>query len=327
MTKNVGKCGPLRVGVIGVGYHGQHHARLFSQLPNVMLVGVMDVDLGQLERIADQFDTKPYPELDPLLRDVHAVSIAVPTTFHLEIARQCLEAGVHVLVEKPLALTSQEGRTLADLAKKHDRILQVGHIERFNPVWQDNRTSIRSPSFIETHRLSPFPNRGTDVDVVRDLMIHDLDLLLSLELGAIQSVQAVGMAFASSHVDCAHATIQFERNCTANLTANRISGNRIRRFAVLQQDACIEMDFHTRRSVITRRSQGQDNQFSSTSEEKQSEYLEPLKLQLEAFLDSVNHRTPPMVSGHEGTACMELAEHILEAMVCREDARTLLTSY
>ena len=105
MTKNVGKCGPLRVGVIGVGYHGQHHARLFSQLPNVMLVGVMDVNLGQLERIADQFDTKPYPELDPLLRDVHAVSIAVPTTFHLEIARQCLEAGVHVLVEKPMAPT------------------------------------------------------------------------------------------------------------------------------------------------------------------------------------------------------------------------------
>jgi len=326
MTKWVGNSGPLKVGVIGVGHHGQHHARLFSQLSNVMLAGVMDVDPERLDHIAGQFDTKPFATLAPLLQEVQAVSIAVPTTVHLEIARQCLEAGVHVLVEKPLALTSQEGRELDVLARKHDCILQVGHIERFNPVWRDNRISILSPLFIDIQRLSPFPHRGTDVDVVRDLMIHDLDLLLSLELGAVQSVQAVGMVVRSSHIDCAHATLQFERNCTVNLTANRISQSRVRRCSVLQQNAFLEMDFHTRRCVITGRNHNQDHPFSDGCEEKQSSDVEPLKLELEAFLDSVNNGTPSVVSGQEGTACLELAELILEAMVCPEDVKTLLTS-
>ena len=185
----------LRVGVIGVGYLGQHHARLYGDLPGVTLVGVADTDLAQCHAIAGLYGVKAFPQAAALLTEVDAVSIAVPTSAHHAVVTASLLSGVHVLVEKPIAATREEALELIDLAKRQARVFQVGHIERFNPAIQAVRAHIGRPSFMECYRLGPFGPRGTDVDVVRDLMIHDLDMILSFNLGAVEEVQAAGVRY------------------------------------------------------------------------------------------------------------------------------------
>ena len=304
----------LRVGVIGVGYLGQHHARLYAGLPGVVLVGVADTDFSRCQAIAERYGVKAFAESTSLLDQVEAVSIAVPTSAHHMVVEASLRAGAHVLVEKPIAVTHEEALALVELAKQQARILQVGHIERFNPAIQAIRVHISEPSFIECHRLSPFGPRGTDVDVVRDLMIHDLDMILSFNLGAIEDVRAAGVPVLSSTIDIANARITFESGCVANLTASRVSTSSLRELRLFQRDAYFSVDYQARCGMIyRRRRQGGIGQ-NIFSQSAQGIEEEPLKLQLASFVHAVSTGTPPVVSGDDGAAALELAHQVLDAI-------------
>jgi predicted dehydrogenase len=245
---------------------------------------------------------------------VEAVSVAVPTTSHHAIVKDCLEAGIHVLVEKPIAVTSAEAHELVTLARRRRRVLQVGHIERFNPVMAAVRPSIGKPGFIECHRLSPFGERGTDVDVVLDLMIHDLDMVLSFQPGPVEEVRAAGVPVLSSKIDIANARIAFGSGCVANLTASRVSTNRMRRLRLFQRDAYISVDFQNRQAMICRRLPGEGGRPRIEMEQLRGSDEEPLKLQLESFLHAAAAGTAPLVSGEDGAAALDLAHQVLQAI-------------
>jgi predicted dehydrogenase len=299
---------PLRVGVIGVGHVGQHHARLYRSLPGSLLVGVVDANGRRAKEVAERFGTTVYDDVDVLLREVEAVSIAVPTSAHYAIARQCLDAGVHVLVEKPLAATPDEARDLVTVARQRGAILQVGHIERFNPVWLKVWPTIRDPWLIECRRVGPFTGRSTDVDVVLDLMIHDLDLVLSLQLGAVTDLRAVGACILSDKLDVAHAWLTFTSGCVAVLTASRVATARSRELVVVQRDCSLILDYQARRAILRQISGEAGSQVILGDNE------EPLKLELEAFLHAVRTGSRPVVSGEEGEAAVVLASRIQEAI-------------
>ena len=226
----------IRTGVIGVGHLGQHHARQYATLPGSILVGVVDTDPSRAKLIADRHGVQVYPHAKALLQDVEAVSIAAPTSAHFKLAKPCLEAGKHVLVEKPVAVTPAEARELIKVARDRGCLLQVGHSERFNPIMQLMRQHIDRPAFVECHRLSSFGERGTDVDVVLDLMIHDLDLILSFAPGSLEEVRAAGVPVLSQNIDIANARIVFTGGCVANLTSSRVSTTKMRRLRIFQRD-------------------------------------------------------------------------------------------
>lgn len=304
----------VRVGVIGVGHLGQHHARLYAALSGAKLVGVNDTDSERTRLVAERYHVPAQARLSALLEQVDAVSVAVPTSAHYAVAKTCLEAGVHVLVEKPIAVTPAEARELVGLARAKGLVLQVGHIERFNPVIRAVRPHVRRPGFIECHRLSPFGERGTDVDVVLDLMIHDLDMVLSLEPGPVEEVRAAGVPVLSSTVDIANARIAFGSGCVANLTASRVSTTRLRRLRLFQRDTYISVDYQTRQGVICRRVVGPGSRAEIKVEQVQGGDEEPLKLELEAFLKTIVAGTRPPVSGEDGAAAVELAHQVLDAV-------------
>jgi len=304
----------LRVGVIGVGHLGQHHARVYASLPGSMLAGVMDIKPERARLIGERHGVPVYPDPAALLKQVDAVSVAVPTSAHHAIVKTCLDAGVHVLVEKPIAVTPVEAQELVGLARKRGCVLQVGHVERFNPVVRAVRPSIGKPGFIECHRLSPFGERGTDVDVVLDLMIHDLDMVLSFGPGPVEEVRAAGVPVLSSTIDIANARIAFGSGCVANLTASRVSMTRQRRLRLFQRDAYVSVDYHTRQGVICRRMVRPGEPPKIEVEQVQGGDEEPLKLQLAAFLHSVAAGTPPAVSGEDGAAALTLAHQVLDAI-------------
>jgi len=304
----------LRVGVIGVGHLGKHHARLYASLPGVALVGVTDANPERARLMAEQHGTIAYPSLTALLSDIEAVSVAVPTSAHYPVVKSCLEAGVHVLVEKPIAASSAEARDLVDVAHKRSCVLQVGHVERFNPIIRAVRPRIQRPAFIECHRLAPFGERGTDVDVVLDLMIHDLDMVLSFDPGPVEEVRAAGVAVLSPNIDIANARIAFASGCVANLTASRVSTNRMRRLRVFQRDAYITVDYQTRQGAILRRVAGAGPRPTIEAEQVQGSDDEPLKLELEAFVRAITDGTPPPVSGEDGAAALELAQQVTDAV-------------
>jgi predicted dehydrogenase len=305
---------PLRVGVIGVGHLGQHHARLYAALPGAKLVGVVDADPERAKLIGDRHQVPGYEQSAALLKHVDAVSVAVPTSAHHAVVTACLEAGVHVLVEKPIAATVAEGRELVDLARRRQRLLQVGHVERFNPAIRAMRPYIGRPGFIECHRLSPFGERGTDVDVVLDLMIHDLDMVLSLGPGPVEEVRAAGVPVLTQKIDIANARISFGSGCVANLTASRVSMTRMRRLRLFQRDAYLSVDYQTRQGVICRRVDGSGERPTIEMEEVRGGDEEPLKLELEAFLHAIETDTQPVVSGEDGVAALDLAYQVLDAI-------------
>lgn len=304
----------LRAGVIGVGHLGQHHARLYASLPGATLVGVTDQDRGRARLIAERHGAQVFEEMADLLKAVDVVSIAVPTSAHYGVARACLEAGKHVLVEKPIAVKVAEARELVELANAKDRRLQVGHSERFNPIMQTMRPHVRRPAFIEAHRIGPYSERGTDVDVVLDLMIHDLDLVLSFNPGPVEEVRAAGVPVLSSTIDIANARIQFQSGCVANLTASRVSLTKMRRLRVFQRDSYVSIDFQSRQGIVGRRSGGPGDKPGFAIEEHKGSDDEPLKLQLESFLHSVRTGASPLVSGEDGAAALALAHHVLAAI-------------
>ncbi|WP_455377550.1 Gfo/Idh/MocA family protein [Petrachloros mirabilis] len=304
----------LRAGVIGVGHLGQHHARLYASLTGAQLVGVTDQSVDRAQLIADRHGVRVFGSVDELLSQVDLVSVAVPTSAHHAVAKACLLAGKHVLVEKPIAVTSREANDLVQLAKEKSLCLQVGHSERFNPVMEVMRPHIGRPVFIEGHRLSSFSERGTDVDVVLDLMIHDLDMVLSFNPGPVEDVRAAGVPVLSSTIDIANARIQFQNGCVANLTASRVSTNKMRRLRLFQRDAYLSIDFQTRQGIVCRRSVGAGGKPAVEVQQVQGSEEEPLKLQLASFLHAVDTRTRPVVSGEDGAAALDIAQQVLQAI-------------
>jgi len=312
----------LKAGVIGVGHLGQHHARLYASLPGSQLVAVTDESMERAQLIAERYGVPALRGLDELLAQVDVVSVAVPTSAHYAVAKACLLAGKHVLVEKPIAVTSAEACELVQLAKQQGCCLQVGHSERFNPVMQVMRPHIGRPVFIECHRLSSFSERGTDVDVILDLMIHDLDMVLSFNLGPVEDIQAAGVPVLSSTIDIANARIQFKSGCVANLTASRVSTSKMRRLRLFQRDNYISIDFQARQGMICRRDAKAGQRPAVEMEQLQGGEEEPLKLQLASFLHAAGTGTRPVVSGEDGAAALDVAHQVLQAItafVARHD--------
>lgn len=304
----------MRAGVIGVGHLGQHHARLYASIPGVTLAGVTDQSLERAKEIAGRHGAQVYGSPAELLPHVDLVSVAVPTSAHYAVAKQCLEAGKHVLVEKPIAVQPAEAHELVALAKAKGRRLQVGHSERFNPIMRVMRPHIQRPVFIEAHRLAAYNERGTDVDVVLDLMIHDLDLVLSFNPGSVEEVRASGVAVLSPAIDIANARIQFSSGCVANLTASRISTNKMRRLRLFQRDGYVSIDFQARQGIISRRVSPPGGRPALDVEQFQGNADEPLKLQLESFVQSIRTESRPEVSGDDGAAALDVAHLVLKAI-------------
>jgi len=304
----------LRAGVIGVGHLGQHHARLYASIPGVTLAGVTDQSAERAQEIAGRHGAQVYRTPEDLLHDVDLVSVAVPTSSHYAVAKRCLEAGKHVLVEKPIAVQPAEAHELVALAKAKGCRLQVGHSERFNPIMQMMRPHIQRPAFIEGHRLGSYSPRGTDVDVVLDLMIHDLDLVLSFNPGPVEEVRASGVAVLSPTIDIAQARIQFRGGCVANLTASRVSFNKMRRLRLFQRTDYLSIDFQTRQAALTRRRVLPGSPAALETEVFQGNTDEPLKLQLESFVQAVRTGSRPEVSGEDGAAALDVAHQILAAI-------------
>ena len=304
----------MRAGVIGVGHLGQHHARLYASLSGAQLVGVSDQSVERATVVADRHGVRAFSTVDELLPQVDVVSVAVPTSGHYAVAKACLLAGKHVLVEKPLAVTPSEAQELVQLAKQKGCCLQVGHSERFNPIMALMRPHIGRPVFMECHRLSTFSERGTDVDVVLDLMIHDLDLVLSLHPGPVEEVRAAGVTVLSSSIDIATARIQFTNGCVANLTSSRVSMTKMRRFRLFQKDSYVSIDFQTRHGMIARRQVKAGEKPTVEAEQLQGGDEEPLKLQLASFLNAARTGTRPVVSGEDGAAAVEVAHQVLQAI-------------
>lgn len=302
----------LRVGVIGVGHLGRHHARIYNELPFVSLVGIVDSNLSTGDKIGKEFGVPIFENLAALLQVVDAVSVAVPTSAHYSVVTTCLMNDCHVLVEKPITSHVWEGEDLVKLARSRGKILHVGHIERFNPIVESVGPLIEKPGFIECHRLSPFQPRGTDVDVVRDLMIHDIDLLLSLGLGPIKEVEARGLPVFTMYPDIANVRILFESGCLANLTASRISTGRLRKIRIYQRDRYISVDFGVKEAVINTRKAVDGDSIDVESQHIKKEDGDSLTRELECFIQSVlGSNLHQGVSGEEGVEALRVATQVV----------------
>ncbi len=305
---------PIKVGVIGVGSLGQHHARVFAELAGARLVGVEDVDRARAIAIADRHGCRAVTDYRELLPDVEAVSVVTPTLLHHVIARTCLAAGRHVLVEKPLAATVAEARDLVAAAADRGVTLQVGHIERFNAAFRATRGAIKEPTLIECRRWAPFTPRGADVDVVLDLMVHDLDLVLGLISAPVREIQASGVSILSATTDVAQARVVFQNGCVATFSANRVAESKLREVRILQPEGYVVIDLAQQTASVGRRTMGTSGRYEVLTEQVRGDGREPLKLELEAFLDAVRNGAQPLVSGREGAAALELAYAIINAI-------------
>lgn len=302
----------LRVGVVGVGALGQHHARVYASLPDVELVGVADTRPGRAEEIAASLSTKAYVDYRDLLGKVDAVSIATPTTLHAEIGEQFLEQNVNVLVEKPISHTLEAADRLISAARKCGKVLQVGHSERFNPAVRALREIVRRPRFFEAHRMGLFAPRSLDIDVVLDLMIHDLDIISLLVGSPVAQISAVGIAILTRRIDIANARIQFADGCVANVTASRVSMEKIRKLRLFQPSDYISIDY-TRQEVAIFTLSGPvpGGMPQIASRRLTPARREPLEEELRSFLDAVRGGGNVECTGEEGKRALELALRIL----------------
>jgi predicted dehydrogenase len=303
----------LRVGVVGVGALGQHHARVYAGLPGVRLVGVHDAVRARAEEVAGRQGTAVFDDVGALLDAVDAVSVAVPTVDHHRVALQALEAGRDVLVEKPMAATLAEADDLIRVAERRQRLLQVGHIERFNPAVAVLSGAGHRPRFIEAHRLASFSPRSLDIDVVLDLMIHDLDIVLWLDGSDPVQVDAVGVPVLTPRADIANARLRFGSGLIANLTASRVSAEKVRKFRVFSPRTYMSLDLAAR-SAAVHRLVGTNEKPEISVERTVAADDEPLARQLSAFVSSVRSRSSPVVSGVDGRRALALAHTILARM-------------
>lgn len=306
----------LQAAVIGAGRLGALHAKKYATLPGVKLRWVADIDSSRARIVAAEAGALPLDDYRDLAGKADLASIASPGTTHHAIARTLMESGIDVLLEKPMATTLEQARELADVARRTGRILQIGHLERFNPAVVRLRSILRSPRFIECHRLAPFTERGTDVDVVLDLMVHDLDLVLSVTSAEPVSVEAVGVAVLTDSIDVANARIRFADGLIANLNTSRVASRRERKIRFFQPDAYISVDYEARRIQIYRKSPPPPGGAYPTISAEQIDLGEadPLMDEVAAFVESVRTRSAPAVSALDGLRVMELSERVRAAI-------------
>lgn len=284
---------------------GRNHARVFSLLEGAELVAIYDQDPKRAAEVAAEFGAQAVDSLDEFAKVVDAATVAVPTVAHRHVGCQLMENGVHILMEKPIANSLDDARALIETSKKTNKILQVGHIERFNPVMRELEDRLEEPRFIEAHRLSPFPNRSIDIGVVLDLMIHDLEIILHLVRSPIVSVDAVGVAVMTSREDIANARIRFENGCVANVTSSRISPERMRKIRVFQSDCYLSLDYQEQSAGMYRMDGGMIKKVEVNIEKD-----EPLKLELASFIACATEGATPEVSGQQGAEALNLALEI-----------------
>lgn len=301
----------LKAGVIGVGYLGRFHAQKFAALEGVDLVGVVDADPARAQQVAQEVGTRAFTDYRPLLDSrVDLVSIAVPTQHHFAAARAFLEAGVHILLEKPVTQTVEEAEKLIELAREKSLVFQVGHLERFNPAVLALKGVLKNPMFIESHRLAPFKPRGTDVNVVLDLMIHDIDIICTLVGSKIKLINSVGVPVLTGEVDIANARLQFDNGCVANVTASRVSRESMRKIRIFQSDAYISIDYQARKTAIYRKG-GDGFPIPGlphvTMEEQSFPESDALLAEIRSFVESVRTGSSPLVSGEDGKRALEIA--------------------
>ncbi len=306
----------IPVGVVGTGALGQHHARIYSELTTTQLAGIYDVDSERAAEIAHRHGITACASLEELIDRTEAVSVVVPTDLHRKVAGQLIEAGKHVLIEKPIAATTAEAQELVELAHQHNVIVQVGHVERFNPVLSYLEQTARNPRFIEAHRLAPYPPpreglhpRGTEVSVVLDLMIHDIEVILHLVGSPVKAIHAVGAPVLSPTEDIANVRLAFENGCVANITASRISPERMRKIRVFLDDAYISLDYQNQSGELYRKAEG-----GFLREEVPIEKGEPLANQLQSFAACVVGRDQPVVTGQHAAHALNLAIEILQRL-------------
>lgn len=326
---------PLSVAVIGCGRMGRLHARVYSEMPRVRLVGVYDADPDAAAAAAEQYKCRAFTDLDQLLAAAEAVTIAVPTAFHADVAEKCLAAGLACLVEKPLAKDVAEARRIVLAAQRAGAVVQVGHIERFNPAIRAMEKLDIRPRFIEVTRISPMTFRSIDVGVVLDMMIHDIDIVLRLAQSKVAKIDAVGVSVIGEVEDICNARLTFENGCVANITASRLAMKTERRLRVFSPDAYVSLDFQKRYGIVARRGgnlnairdavarirSGEIDDISQLNfadlvqiEELQIDDIEPLRAELEAFVDAVTAGVSPAVTLDDGLAAVETATRIVQSM-------------
>lgn len=327
----------VNVGVIGVGHLGKLHAKLYDQVNNATLVGIFDTDTEKCRIIAEEFGCKQYDSVESLIVDVDALNIVTPTTSHHQIAVQALEKKKHIFIEKPITATEEQACDLIELAREQNCLIQVGHIERFNPAMLALEDVEVNPVFIEAHRLASFNPRGTDVAVILDLMIHDLDLILNLVKSKPVKVDASGVGVVSNNVDIANARIEFENGCVANVTASRISAKKMRKMRIFQKNAYISLDFTDGFSEIfyipePNQTAFQDStlafslgQIDAGDQKRDIKYtklerknVNPLQNELQSFIDAIYKKTPVAVSAEDGLEALRLANTVLKQITLHQ---------
>ncbi len=314
-----------KIGLVGVGHLGKHHAKHFSNISNADFVGIYDVDMNRCREVAIQNQTNPFESLERLLEKVDAVSVVTPTEHHKSVAEACIAKGKHVFIEKPITKTVAEAEALIALAKKSDVIIQVGHIERVNPALLPLRNFDVKPKYIEVQRLAPYMSRGTDVPVVLDLMIHDIDLILAFIDSPVKNIQANGVSIMTNSVDMANARIEFKNGVVANITSSRVAKDRVRKIKVFQQDLYITIDFLIGLTEVYRVMDADQSDPSaimsapieSNGKHRQIFYEKPnikkqdaLKLELQNFVDATQGKAKPIVDGVAGKNALDVAIQI-----------------
>jgi predicted dehydrogenase len=304
----------IKVGVVGVGYFGQFHAEKYAKMEGAELVGVADRDGSRAREVAQRCRTQPFFRYTDLFQKVQAVSIAVPTPFHYSIAKECFLQGIDVLLEKPISSTLEEADELISLAQSKGLILQVGHLERFNGALSGIEARVQHPWFIESHRLGPFTGRGAEVDVVLDLMVHDLDIVLSLVKSRMNQFQAIGFPVLTHTSDVANVRIEFEDGCTASLTASRVSEEKIRKTRIFQPDGILSIDTLSQKLFLSKKavSPGGEKAPEMVTEELPVKKIDPLEAEIHSFLQCVRGRKDPWVSGADGKRALRLALQIIQ---------------
>lgn len=306
----------VKVGVVGVGHLGRFHAQKYALIKEADLVGVTDIDAGRASTVAAETNTKFFPSYKDLIGKVDAVSIVTPTESHYSVGMDFLSKGVDVLVEKPIAMNPAEAEGLICEAVRAKAILQVGHLERFNPAVTALLGRVKNPMFIECNRLSPFPGRSTDIDVIFDLMIHDIDIILNMVSSDVDTIEAVGIPVLTGKADIANARIKFRNGCVADVTSSRVSKERLRKIRLFQHDAYISIDYANQRISISRVDKaGVEAPFPKIVEEEiEIEKKDTLLEELKSFVECSLKRKAPLVSGADGKRALEVAEMIQESI-------------
>ena len=308
----------LRIGVVGAGYLGKFHAEKYSQMEDVELVGIADSDRVQAESVSKKVKTNAYTDYRDLIGKVDAVSVVVPTPAHYKVSRDFLENDIDVLIEKPITATLGEADELISISETRGLIIQVGHLERFNPVVLALKDIVKNPRFIESHRLSIFKERGTDVSVVLDLMIHDIDIISGFVKSEIKSIHAAGIPVITGLADIANTRLEFMNGCVANVTASRISTKNERKIRLFQQDSYISVDFANHEITVVRKKDGEKESVIPGMEIKQIcfEKSDALKDELTAFVKAVSRREVPEVTGQVGRDALKVALSVMEQIDC-----------